>query len=182
MAIVEAGEHNEGTSHRNRHATGGMRPGSCVGNNVSRNAEGFRSREGDANTRLSQNAWCWMPPLRREPRRSLPDNWAQLTSAMQVDPNLFVTPDHTRHVGDPTNVTQWADFIYVPGVTTGSPPDAVVAYLPPGQYKHFPALRCSLLMAMRIGSHRSISRGSRQTISSKAIEAIGGPRPPQLHG
>jgi hypothetical protein len=47
---------------------------------------------------------------------------------------LFLSSWSTTAPGPMSNVMEWTDFVYIPGATTSSPAERVVAYQPPGQY------------------------------------------------
>jgi hypothetical protein len=68
-------------------------------------------------------------------RGEYPTDWTALTNNYANTPNLFVTHYHQKKEGSMSNVMEWTSFVYVPGLTTASPPRSVVAYLPLGHYK-----------------------------------------------
>jgi hypothetical protein len=59
-----------------------------------------------------------------------PPDW----SCFDHNPRIYKTADEWDKAGAMSNVMAWTSFGYVPGVTTASPPDTVVAYLRPRQY------------------------------------------------
>ncbi len=64
-----------------------------------------------------------------------PDNWTEIDSYLSGHSQLFVMAKNRRTAGSMTNVMAWTDYVYLPGVTTGSPPYRVVAFLPPGSHE-----------------------------------------------
>jgi hypothetical protein len=69
-------------------------------------------------------------------RGEYPADWNALTNNYANIPKLFVThADEKKKTGHMSNVMEWTSFVYVPGLTTASPPRSVVAYLPLGHYK-----------------------------------------------
>lgn len=63
-----------------------------------------------------------------------PNDWTELASYNEYGPDIFVTLDNRESAGNLTNVMEWTDYVYIPGRTASSPPDAIVAFLPPGHY------------------------------------------------
>ncbi|MFC1462705.1 hypothetical protein ACFLQU_03780 [Verrucomicrobiota bacterium] len=65
-----------------------------------------------------------------------PKDWSDLSPRDSYSPALFVTRKNRKRTGPMSEVMSWTDYVYVPGHTVTSPPHAVVAYLPPGVYRH----------------------------------------------
>ena len=63
-----------------------------------------------------------------------PNDWAEFISHEAANSEIFVTLNNREAAGDLTNVMEWTDYVYIPGRTEASPPDAVVAFLPPGHH------------------------------------------------
>ncbi|MFO7871704.1 MAG: hypothetical protein R6V03_09770 [Kiritimatiellia bacterium] len=63
-----------------------------------------------------------------------PLNLEALTETEIDNPSAFVRWQNRQSAGALTNVSEWTDYVYIPGRTEDSPHDAIVAYLPPGVY------------------------------------------------
>ena len=65
-----------------------------------------------------------------------PRSFAELGKYVGTHTELFVScrNSHTA-TNSLDNVQDWTDFVYLPGCTTASPPQRVVAFLPPGHYE-----------------------------------------------
>jgi hypothetical protein len=61
-----------------------------------------------------------------------PPDWSCLNQIIPT--NYFRLGRNSRNLGGITNVMAWTDFVYMRGLTTASPSNAVLAFLPPGQY------------------------------------------------
>ena len=70
-----------------------------------------------------------------------PEDWNQLPPHLRA--GLFVTQEHSSKAGNMTNVMEWTDFVYIHGMTTASPPNKIMAFLPPG---HFKTRNCAVVL------------------------------------
>jgi hypothetical protein len=61
-----------------------------------------------------------------------PSDWSHL--AKDLEPEVFRLGRNKANLGEMTNVMAWTDFVYMTGLTTASPSNAVLAFLPPGHY------------------------------------------------
>jgi hypothetical protein len=68
-----------------------------------------------------------------------PDDWANLVpkyiSASEA--GTFLARFALVFSRSTTNVMEWTDYVYFRGITTDSPPNAIVAFLPPGYNGNF---------------------------------------------
>ena len=63
-----------------------------------------------------------------------PPDFAALTPYADY-PKLYVSRHDRERAGAMSNVMDWTSFVYHRGITTASPPESVVAYLPPGHHE-----------------------------------------------
>ena len=63
-----------------------------------------------------------------------PPDFVSLTNYADK-PLLYVSRHDLDNAGAMSNVMEWTSFVYNRGITTASPPDTIVAYLPPGHFK-----------------------------------------------
>jgi len=63
-----------------------------------------------------------------------PPNLEALSATDLDNPSVFVRWQNRQSAGALTNVTEWTDYVYLPGLSESSPHDAIVAFLPPGVY------------------------------------------------
>ena len=66
------------------------------------------------------------------PGEPWPDDLAEVAQA--TSPKIFFCYSSGNPVGDPTNVMDWTDYVYVPGLSTLSPGDTAVTYCRPGNH------------------------------------------------
>ena len=72
----------------------------------------------------------------RDSGGAYPDEFTQLEKyfSPKSGRKAFVTPKNRKNVGQWADVMEWTDYVYIPGTTTSSSPDRVVAFLPPGHH------------------------------------------------
>ncbi len=75
---------------------------------------------------------CWRYAFDHDGQ--FPPDFSHLTQYAD-HPRLYVSRHDRDQAGSLSNVMDWTSYVYLSGNTTSSPPDTVVAFLPPGHYE-----------------------------------------------